>query len=238
DLLGGGRIESAGRFVEDEKLRAAAQRQQQRELRARPPRERPDLAIDRQLERPEVALFEIAAPARVEGSRESDDLLRRHVVVEIFLLADERRAPPDLDARLPVVGIEAEDARLTAGRPHHPEQDLDRGRLAGAVAAEKAVDGAVRHLELQPAERFHCRVALAQVGGFYDRAISHAVLPPLSTRRAPLRTAGGFLRRSGRARAAAPPWPRRSAAPSAACPSPACCARSPQRKRRRHAAVR
>ena len=60
DLLGHRRVEARGRLVEDQQLRAAAQRQQQRELGAHAARQRLDLAVRRQLERAEIALLEVA----------------------------------------------------------------------------------------------------------------------------------------------------------------------------------
>ena len=55
-FFGHRRIEPRGRLVEDQQLRAAAEREQQRELGAHAARQRLDLAIRRQLERAEVAL--------------------------------------------------------------------------------------------------------------------------------------------------------------------------------------
>ena len=195
NLLGHDRVESRGRLVEDEQLRAPAQRQQQRELRAHAARERLNLPVERQFELAEVALLEVAAPPREQGRREADHPLDRHVVVEILVVADKPGAAPDGHARFVRIGRQAEDAGVPAGGPRHAEQDLDGGGLAGAVPSEKPVDGSGGHLQAQTAEGLHAAVVLPQVGRFDDERVSHEDLLCWSTLPAPLRTAAGSPRR-------------------------------------------
>ena len=175
-LLGDGGIEARGRLVEHEQLRAAAQCEQQRKLGARAARQRFHFHPRRQLEDTHVALLEIAPPFREERGGEADDLLHRHEVVQLLVLADEAGAPPDLDARGRRIGREAEHTGGAAARPRHPQQHLDGRRLAGAVAPEEAVDGSARHLEVEAAHRLHRPVALLQAGDVDDEPISHADL--------------------------------------------------------------
>src|SRR5215207_2496318 len=61
-----------------------------------------------------------------------------------------------------VAGRSAEEPRLTAGRPHEAEQDLDGGGLARPVRAEEAEDLAGLDRQVQPVERGLAAVLLAE----------------------------------------------------------------------------
>ncbi len=141
------------RFIEHEQLHTATQREQQREFAAHAERESGRLLVQRQLERVQVALLEIAPPARIERRREADDLLDGHVVVERLVLVHEAGARPDGHARCGIACRQAEHACLSGSGSSHAEQQLDRGRLAGPVATEESEDGALRHAEVQPTQR-------------------------------------------------------------------------------------
>ena len=138
-----------------------------------------DVPAQLEIELAQVLLLEIAAPPRVERSREGDDLSDGHVVVEILLVADEGAAPANLDAAAAVGGRESEDAGFTTRRPRHAEQDLHRRRLAGAVPAEKAEDRSRRHLQVEPSQRFDIVIALPQARRFDHRRDHSPRLPPL-----------------------------------------------------------
>ena len=68
-----------------------------------------------------------------------------------------------------VLGIEAEHRGLAAVALSIALEDLDGGRLAGAVRAEQAEDLAARDLEADPPERLVAVVGLAQTAD-RDRA--------------------------------------------------------------------
>ncbi len=203
DVLGHRGIESRRRLVQDQQIGAARQRQQQRELGPASARQRLYPRVEPHVEAPLVPLLEVRAPARVEPGREADQIAGRHRVVEVLVFADESRPPANGDARRGIVDREAEHAALSARRPRHPEQHLDRRRLPGAVPAEEAADRSARHAQVQSAHRLDVLVALVQLDRL-DRpgdAVSHGRLPiAISSarpraRRVPLRTAGGSLRR-------------------------------------------
>src|SRR4029434_797929 len=141
-----GWIEARRRFIQQEQLRSAAKRQEQRELRPRAARQRFDLSVRRQVERATVALLQIAPPAWIERGSEANHLLDGHVVEEVLVLAHEGRAVADLDAVARFVRGRAEHAGASARRPRHPEQDLDRRRLARPVATEEPTDRSGRDL--------------------------------------------------------------------------------------------
>ena len=96
-LLGHRGIESRRRLVDNQQLRAAAQREKQREFRPHAARESLDLALRRQIEIAQISFFKIGAPFRKKCRGEADHLRHGHVAVEIFLFADETGAAPDLD---------------------------------------------------------------------------------------------------------------------------------------------
>ena len=56
----------------------------------------------------------------------------------------------------------AEDARLTTRRRNQAEQDLDGGRLAGAIRAEEAKHLSGLDDEVQPVKRYLAAVLLAK----------------------------------------------------------------------------
>jgi hypothetical protein len=65
-LLGDGRVKTRGWLVEHEEPRAATEGKQERELGSCAAGELPDLPVQWELERPQVLLFEVDPPARVE----------------------------------------------------------------------------------------------------------------------------------------------------------------------------
>ena len=78
-----------------------------------------------------------------------EQLLGGQVVVEVRVLGQVADAAPDGD----VADRPAEDLGVAAGRKHQLHQQLQRGRLAGAVGAEEAEDLAGLDLERQAIER-------------------------------------------------------------------------------------
>jgi hypothetical protein len=98
--------------------------------------------------RPQVVAREVGAPAREEPGGEPDQRRDVHGVVEVLVVADEpvRRRISTL-ARSSPAG-RAEHPGAPAAGVGHPEQYVDRGRLAGAVASEEAADRPRRDLEV------------------------------------------------------------------------------------------
>jgi hypothetical protein len=173
DLFGHGRIEPRRGLVEYEQFRAATKRQQQEEFGTHAAREGLYLAVQRQLESTQIALLQVGAPAREKGGGEADHFRYRHVAVEILIIADKGGAASNVYARVLRIGVQSKNAGVTTGGPGHPEQNLDRGCFAGAVATDKPTDGARRHLETQPANCFNGAVVLSQVFCFDDERFSH-----------------------------------------------------------------
>ena len=77
---------------------------------------------------------------------------------------DVGETPTDVDRFLR--GIEAKHAQTAAVEPNLAENRPDRRRLSGAVGAEKAVDGACLHAQVQPVERLDSAESLRQIRPF------------------------------------------------------------------------
>ena len=98
---------------------------------------------------------------RIQRGDEAERLATGHPVVEARLLGEVADlaavagAGPDRDAG---------DRRGPAGRPGQAGEDLDGGRLAGAVGAEEAVDGAGRDVEAEVGQGRHARIVLGESG--------------------------------------------------------------------------
>ena len=161
DLDDAGGVERVGRLVEDEQLGTVQQRPgegepllvAEREHLGAPvgepaePQQLDDLG-DRRARRPREAALdvEILAHGQVRvGGRGLDEV------------ADAAKAPfaPGC-TRLPSTSTSPR------GRPDEAEQHADGGRLAGPVPAEKAVDLAAAHVEIEGVDREHVVVALRE----------------------------------------------------------------------------
>ena len=77
------------------------------------------------------------------------------------LLDDDRDPPADVERRRD--DVVAEDRGRSGRRPRQRRQNLQQRRLAGAVGAEEAEDGAARHVERQAVERADVRLPAAGV---------------------------------------------------------------------------
>src|SRR5262245_1099439 len=175
-LLGHRRIEARGWLVEDQQVGAAAEGEEQCELRPRAAGELLDLSMKRQLERSEIVLLEILAPAREEAGGEPDHLLDGHRPVQVLVGAHESGTAPNFDARLGAVHRETEHAGVSAGGPSHPEQNLDGGCLASAVSTQEAKDRSRRHAQVQSAQGIGGVVPLLQACRFNRERVSHGLL--------------------------------------------------------------
>ena len=124
------------------------------------------------------------------------------------------------DARRARPHAAAQHLDLAAARPDEAEQHADRGRLAGAVPAEEAVDLAAAHVEVERVDGEHVAVALARARGWRSRACRRS-------RRS------GLLRSRARAARARSPWRAPPASPRAACRrAPRSAARRARTRRR------
>ena len=124
---------------------------------------------------------DLVDPGRVDGRvvrRERGDELERlapgHPVVEARVLGEVA----DL---LPVGGArrerDARDGRRAGGRPDQAAEDLEGGRLAGAIRAEEAVDRTGRHVEGQVRQGLDARIVLGEAGGADRRMGGHGGSP-------------------------------------------------------------
>ena len=167
------RIERRGRFIQDQQIGATTQGQKQGELGPHSTRERLDPSLAWKLEPVDVALLEVATPARKERRCETDHLVHGHVVEEILLVADESRSRPNGNARLRDISGHPKNTGLSARGPSHAEEDLRRRGLTGAVASEIAKDRPGWNPEIDAAECLHAVICLSQLDGLNCQHVSH-----------------------------------------------------------------
>src|SRR5690606_20283042 len=105
-------------------------------------------------------------PGRIERRREVAEAPRRHPRVKMLLLGDVADLPLHADGDAALALAEELDAlRIRLDDAHEHAQ---RRRLAGAVAAEKAVHLAARHGERQPVQGADAPVTNHEVREPYD----------------------------------------------------------------------
>src|SRR5262249_20445428 len=66
---------------------------------------------------------------------------RRQVIEQREVFGNDTDAPLDFERFLSVEHVQIEDAYLAARRGQQPGEHLDRGRFAGPVGSEEAVEG-------------------------------------------------------------------------------------------------
>ena len=166
----GGRVEAGRRLVEEEQLGIADQRDAEVEPPPLPARERlhERLALLRQADQLEHVIH--AAGARVVAAEHPDRLGHGQVRPHRGRLEHDADALPVRALR--ALGIVPEHPHVAAVAPAVALEDLDGGRLAGAVRPEQAEHLADGDLEVDPAQRLQVAVALAQVSDL-DRELSH-----------------------------------------------------------------
>ena len=164
------RIETGGRLVEEDEVRVADQRYSEVEPALLTAGKSLHARVSLLLEADELDhLVDVARPVVVTGEHavRLGDGDRRP---ELRLL--QHHADPLSEGRAGSSRIEAEDVDLAPVAGPVPLQDLDRGRLAGAVRAEETEDLALCDLEADPADRLVVTVGLPQaVDG--DRSRGH-----------------------------------------------------------------
>jgi hypothetical protein len=161
------RVEPRGRLVEDEQLGPVLQRLDEPDLLPVALRERPDRAVELELEPPGEALgrAEVVPPA--QAREEADQLPGGEPLVEPEVAGDVADPAPHGDPVAP--RVEAEDLETTRGRPDQVEQQADGRRLPGAVRAEEAEHLAGLDLEVELGDAALAAVALGQGVGAHDR---------------------------------------------------------------------
>ena len=170
------RIEARQRLVGDQELGIVRDRLRQAHALAHALRVRagrPLAALDEPdaVEGARRAHFGLARAEAREAQEEGDHLGRGHVVVERVLLRAEADAPQVVavgEGRL------AQDPDRAARGPQLARDELEEGRLAGAVGADQAGHAAFdRQRELVQAD--HLAVPAPELLGFEQRHLAHAL---------------------------------------------------------------
>src|SRR4029079_8712529 len=185
------RVETDGRLVEEQHPRGVQQPTRDLEAPGHPAREGGDAARApipqlHHLEDVLEALLGRVARHAVQLRVEPEVLLRREVLVERRVLEDQADVPADVGRA--AHDVEPGDRRAAAGRPEQRAQDVDGGRLAGAVRPEEPERLSGSDLERHAVDGEEVIERLTEVvdddrGGAAHRPISLAVSAPWSARR-------------------------------------------------------
>ena len=161
------RVDAAGRLVEKDDRRLVKNRAAEREALApaagQIARARALAPFEaRHLEDEAAALVEPRPVEAVDAAEEADVLVDGEPLVEREPL--RHVADAALDAFRIAADVDAADRRGAARRLQQPAQHADRGRLAGAVAAEEAEDLALAHVERQAIDGDEVAEAPREIG--------------------------------------------------------------------------
>jgi hypothetical protein len=164
------RIESGRGLVEHEQLWFGADRRDQGHLRALSFGELTRLLRHIEPKLSDQFAFGVPIPVGAKRGEVIERLAYGHPGVKRDVI--RHVCEPRLDGHFVARRIEAEQPDLTGRGPQQVQQTLDRGRLAGAVAAEKAVAAAGLHAKVQTVDRVGPPVSTNQSARFDDRSLS------------------------------------------------------------------
>src|SRR6185436_6103893 len=172
-----GGVEAGRRLVEENQLGVADQRQPEVEPAALAAREPPDPLVPLLLQADELDHFVHRARLAVVAGEEAQHLGGSERLVHGRGLQHDADLLPPLAARERRVG--AEHLHLARVALAVALEDLDGGRLAGAVGSEQAEHLTALDLEVDPAHRLERAVGLAQAAdGDRAHGSSIASIPP------------------------------------------------------------
>src|SRR5437588_8760962 len=160
NLAAADRINAVGGLVEQQHVRRVDERAGQAEPLRHPLRELLDAHVDplldaQLLEQLRAAALDLLRLHPRHAPEDRQRLPRREVAGDLMPLRQVPHAAPALR----IAGWQAADARLAAGGAGEAEEDLDGGRLAGAVGAEQAEHLAGPNREVDAVERRDARGA-------------------------------------------------------------------------------
>ncbi len=156
------RVEPARRLVEQQQVGPGREGRDQLHLLAVALREGPDLLAGVELEAVHELVAVGAVDAAAQPGQELQGLGAGHRGPQERLAGHVGHPPVGRHRVAP--GVDAEQRGAAAARPVQPEQEPDRGRLAGPVRSEVAVGLARLDRQVQPVEGDGVAVALAEVG--------------------------------------------------------------------------
>lgn len=143
-------VEAGRGFVEHEQVGPAREGQAQRELDLGAAGERLGALVDRDAEALEERAEPGVVPRRVQPTHEPPEAAGVHVRVQVLFLTDVADAALLQDPR-PRHRL-AEQLELAGVQCVQTQQRPQRGRLAGAVASEEAVDRPCWHRQIEAVE--------------------------------------------------------------------------------------
>jgi hypothetical protein len=159
------RVETARRLVQQQEIRAGGERRDQLYLLTIALGERSHLLARVQLEALDEPIAVGGVGAAMQPGQELERLPARQRRPQERLPGDVREPPVRGDRLRP--GVDAEQLGPAGRRAVEPEQESDRGRLAGAVRPEVAVYLALLDDQIELVERDRLAVALGEALGVY-----------------------------------------------------------------------
>ncbi len=150
-----------GWLVEKEDVGLSHQRARDRQPLLLPSRELSHAGVSLFIERQIAQQLIGIVTALVERSKQPQRLVDRQLLVELRFLQRDTDALAQL-CRI-AVPRKAEDFDLAAIRLRQPLEDLDGGRLSGAIRPQKTKALATGNEEVEPVDSLDVRVVLAQV---------------------------------------------------------------------------
>src|SRR6185312_3178720 len=169
-LTAGGRVEAGGRLVEEDQVGVADDPDRHVDPPFLTAGQGADASVALVAEADQLDRLRDRARCRVEAGEEGDRLAHGPERVELALLEDEADAVAPGAGR--GGGVDTEDRDFAAAALAVALEDLDRGRLAGAVGHAEAEDLTGGDLEVDAADGFVLAVGLAQPADA-DRDLAH-----------------------------------------------------------------
>jgi hypothetical protein len=164
------RIETGGRFVQQQQLGPRRQRQRQAQLGARAARHLRRAPVARHVEHAQQAPEFRRIPGRIEAADEGAQLLGCHPGIKIRLLADVADAL--LERSRHALDGAAQHGDVAAVRTQQAHQQFQGGGLARAVTAEETEHFALPDCEVQAVEGLYLAIA---IGDGFERDGVHVV---------------------------------------------------------------
>src|SRR4029077_4728163 len=120
------------------------------------------------------AFGHVRAPIGIKGAREADELLHRHVRVQLLVLAHECDVASRFAILCRVVDPLAQQRSRSARWVCHAQKHFDRRTLSRAVAAEEPGDVICSDREVERSDGGELTKALGELVGFDDVRVWHA----------------------------------------------------------------
>src|SRR5580704_13914666 len=169
-------IEAFARFVEDEKLRATREGQQEGKFCAHSLGERSHFFPGGKAIFDEESACFVGSPIGIEAAGEANQLLDGHVAVERLVFGDVGDAFAQARRFARIRNRATEDRGVAGCRADHSEKHLDRGAFAGTVWTEERGDAVFGDGQVQTIDGEELAVGFRQTAGLNRERVGHFLL--------------------------------------------------------------